>query len=331
MTSFQSSGNLRGALFALLGFGIFSTHDVFIKVLGGSYSPIQILFFSGLLGFPLVLLMLMSDATKGTLRPVHPGWMALRCLATMTSALGAFFAFSTLPLAQVYAILFASPLLITVLSIPILGETVRLRRWAAVLVGLVGVLIVLRPGQADLTFGHLTALLAAIGGATNSVITRKIGREERSVVMMVYPMLSTFLALALALPFVYLPMPVADFGAMALIALLAFLAMLCVIRAYRAGEAVIVAPMQYSQILWATLYGYLFFGERLDAPTAWGAAVVIASGLYILFRESRGTASRNRPVLRTRTRAGETLRVGAFLKRGAGPDTQGEGPEEPAK
>lgn len=313
----QPGRNLQGALFGLLAFAIFSTHDVFVKLLGGSYSPAQILFFSGLLGFPLVVLLLMSDATEGHLRPIHPWWMAGRCIATLASALGAFYAFAHLPLAQVYSILFASPLIITILAIPILGEKVGAHRWAAVIVGLIGVIIVLRPTDTSLTTGHLAALSAALGGATNSVIVRKIGREERSVVLLIYPMMASFILLGGLLLFTYRPMPAPDFGMMTLIALLAFLAMLCVIRAYRSGEAAIVAPMQYSQILWATVFGYLFFGETVDRTTALGASIIILSGLYIIFRESRGPTSTTTPVLRTRTRGGTgtTLRAGTILRR----------------
>ena len=156
------SANARGALLALLAFGIFATHDVFIKVLGSSYSPVQIVFFSVLLSFPLTTMMLMRDAQPGTLLPRHPGWMALRTAASVLTAISAFYAFSVLPLAQVYAIIFASPLLITVLAIPVLGEVVRLRRWLAVLVGLAGVIVVLRPGSTELGLGHLAALAAAV-------------------------------------------------------------------------------------------------------------------------------------------------------------------------
>lgn len=317
MTQSDSGGNIKGALFALLAFGIFSTHDIFIKILGAEYAPIQILFFSGLFSFPLISFMLMGDATPGHLRPVHPWWVALRCAMAITSALSAFYAFTALPLAQVYAIIFAAPLIITVLAIPVLGETVGPRRWAAVIVGLIGVLIVLRPGQAGFSLGHAAALTAAIAGATNSVISRKIGREERSVVLLLYPMTATFLLMGSALPFVYRPMPMTDFATTALVSALAFLAMLALIRAYRLGEAVIVAPMQYSQLIWATAYGYLIFGETLDETTLAGAGVVIASGLYILFRESRGQTSTTTPVLRTRTRAGTglSLRVSSVLRR----------------
>src|SRR6056297_1436415 len=122
------SGNAKGALLALLAFGVFSTHDVFVKILGGIYSPFQIVFFSVLLSFPLATVMLMRDAKPGTLVPVHPWWMALRTGAAVVTGVTAFYAFSVLPLAQVYAILFASPLLITLLAIPILGERVGIRR-----------------------------------------------------------------------------------------------------------------------------------------------------------------------------------------------------------
>ncbi|MHC0052224.1 DMT family transporter [Actibacterium sp. D379-3] len=294
--------NVKGALLALAGFAVFSTHDVVVKVLGAHYSPIQIVFFMVLLGFPLISLMLIRDASGESLRPRRPWWSLLRTVAVIVTGFSAFYAFSVLPLAQTYAILFATPLLITLLSIPILGETVRLRRWLAVIVGLIGVLVVLRPGQSALGAGHLAALAAAVGSAFASIIVRKIGQEERSVVLLLYPMIGNFVVMGAALPFVYRPMPIEHLGGLALIAGFALLAMLCMIQAYKAGEAVVVAPMQYSQILWATFYGYVFFGETLDAPTVIGAAIIIASGLYILFREGRGSVSENRPVLRTRTR-----------------------------
>ena len=313
----QSDPNLRGALFGLLAFALFSTHDVAVKELGGIYSPVQILFFGVTFSFPLAILLAMRDGAPGTLRPVHPVWMAFRSLATMIAALSGFYAFTVLPLAQVYAIIFATPLFITVLSIPMLGETVRLRRWAAVIVGLLGVLVVLRPGSGtELGLGHLAALSCAAAGAFNSVIVRKIGREERPVVLMLFPMMLNFTIMGASLPLVYQPMPIEHLGLTALIAILSFLAMLSLIRAYTSAEAVIVAPMQYSQILWATFFGALFFSEWPDAATLLGAAIIIGSGIYILLREASADTGSLQPVLRTRTRAGtgNGLRVGPLLR-----------------
>ncbi|WP_299779379.1 DMT family transporter [uncultured Roseobacter sp.] len=308
--------NLKAALMALTAFGLFASHDVIIKVLGGGYSPVQIVFFSVLFSFPLAMLYLLRDATPGTLIPVHPWWMAARTVAAVITGFCAFYAFSVLPLAQVYAILFASPLLITVLAIPILGEQVKLRRWIAVAVGLTGVLVVLRPGQAELELGHLAALVSAVCGSFASIIVRKIGREERTVVIMLYPMMANFIVMAALLPLVYQPMPLADLGKLGIIAVLAWTAGRFLIAAYNNGEAVIVAPMQYSQILWATMYGLLFFDEQPDRNTIIGSAIIIASGLFIVLRESRSEDS-EQPVLRTRSRpeTGTTPRVSPFLRK----------------
>ncbi len=309
--------NLRGVLFALAAFGIFATHDVVVKTLGMRYAPFQIIFFSVLMSFPLVMLMLMRDPTSGHLRPMHPWWIAARMVAAVVTSTSAFYAFSVLPLAQTYSVLFATPLLITVLSIPILGERVGLHRWLAVFIGLAGVIVVLRPGQAPLSLGHVAALAAATSSALASVIIRKIGREERTVVLLIYPMLANFVVMAAVLAFVYVPMPVIDLGMNAVISVLGFSAGLFLIAAYNNGEAAVVAPMQYSQIIWATVLGAWFFDEWPDRMTLIGAAVVILSGLYIVFRESRGTVSTNTPVLRTRSRLelATTFRVSAFLRR----------------
>lgn len=310
------NSNFKAALMALVAFGLFASHDVIIKVLGGGYSPVQIVFFSVLFSFPLAMLYLLRDATPGTLIPVHPWWMMARTVAAVITGFCAFYAFSVLPLAQVYAILFASPLLITILAIPILGEQVKLRRWIAVAVGLCGVLIVLRPGEAELELGHLAALVSAICGAFASIIVRKIGREERSVVIMLYPMMANFIVMAALLPLVYQPLPLADLGKLGIIAILAWTAGRFLIAAYNAGEAVIVAPMQYSQILWATFYGVLFFDEAPGTSTIIGSAIIIASGLFIVLRESKAPGS-EQPVLRTRSRpeTGTTPRVSPFLRR----------------
>jgi S-adenosylmethionine uptake transporter len=293
--------NLRGAAFALAAFAVFATHDVFVKVLGGHYVAFQIIFFSVLFSFPLVTLMLMRDPTSSNLLPRHPWWTALRTAATVVTGSSAFYAFSVLPLAQVYAILFAAPLLITLFAIPILGEKVGPYRAAAVVVGLLGVLVVLRPGTTALNLGHLAALAAAVCGATGSVIVRKIGKDERDAVLLLYPMVANFVLMGGILPFVYRPMPAEHLGMVAVIACLGFAGGLLVIAAYRNGDAALVAPMQYSQIIWASVFGAALFGEMPTVYTLLGAMIIIASGLLIVVREDRG-ASVNAPVLQSRLR-----------------------------
>ncbi len=293
---------LRGAAFALTAFAIYSTHDVIIKALGEVYSPFQIIFFSTLFGFPVVAVMLMRDRTDGNLRPRHPWLVALRTAATVVTATTVFYAFAVLPLAETYAIIFATPLLITILAIPVLGERVGWRRWLAVIAGLIGVIVVLQPGVTPLTLGHGAALVGATASAFAAVIVRKIGAEERSAVLLLYPMMANFVVMGVALPFVYQPIDGIHMAGLAGIAVLGFVAALFHIAAYRTARAGVVAPMQYSQMLWAVLYGALFFGETPSSSTAIGAAIIIASGVYVVFREERSDASLNTPVLETRTR-----------------------------
>lgn len=296
------SSGPAGPLMALLGFALYATHDVLIRILGESYSVFQIMFYMGLFSFPLLVVMLMQDRQPGTLRAVHPWWSLARTACVVISAGGAFYAFTVLPLAQVYSVLFASPLLITLLSIPILGEKVGLHRGAAVAVGLAGVIVVLRPGGTELGLGHLAALLSAFTAAMNGVIVRKIGPDERSAVLLLYPMLANVVIMGAILPAVYVPMELPHLGLVGVIAALAFIAMSLSIAAYRRAEAALVAPMQYSQILWATFYGAVLFGESPDRWTIAGATLIVASGLYIVFRESRRNVSENQPVLQTRLR-----------------------------
>ena len=296
------TGNVKGALLQLAAMGLYATHDVVIKSLGAIYPAMQILFFASLLSFPLVSIVLMRDPQPGTLRPANPGWVILRTLCAVVAGMAGFFAFSTLPLTQVYAILFTTPLLITILSIPLLGERVGWHRWAAVIVGLTGVLIVLRPGGQEIQLGHIAAMAGATASALAAVIIRRLGRAERPMVLMMWPMLGNFFATGAALSLAYQPMELVHLAMTGIIAGLGLMGGFLVIMAYRTGEAAIVAPMQYSQILWATGYGWFLFGEGVDPATLLGAGVIIASGIYIVWREGRGVSA-NRPATSARLRA----------------------------
>ena len=295
----MTAGNLRGALLALLSMGIYSTHDVIIKLLGETYPALQILFFSALLSFPPLAILLLRDPTHGTLRPRNPFWVGLRSICIVASGVGGFYAFSSLPMAQVYSILFAAPLLVTVLSVPLLGERVGPHRWLAVVAGLCGVLVVLRPGVTPLGLGHLAALMGATATALSAIAVRKLGRSERTVILLLWPMIGNFLLTGASLGFAYQPMALGDLALTGVIAVLGLAAGFLLILAYQAGEAANVAPMQYSQMLWAVGYGWFLFGEEPDLPTILGAGLIIGSGLYILMRERHGT-SRLQPVTRAR-------------------------------
>ena len=298
----MTPGNIKGALLALLSMGLYSTHDVIIKLLGETYPALQVLFFSALLSFPPIALLLLRDPTPATLRPRNPFWVGLRSACIVISGVCGFYAFSTLPLAQVYSILFAAPMIVTILSVPLLGEKVGIHRALAVVVGLCGVLVVLRPGATQIGLGHLAALVGATAGAVSAIAVRKLGRSERTVILILWPMIGNFIVTGASLGFAYRPMELGDLALTGVIAILGLVAGVLLILAYQAGEATNVAPMQYSQILWAVGYGWFLFDEHPDGATVLGAGLIVASGLYILMRERLGS-SRTRPVTGARLSA----------------------------
>ena len=206
----------------------------------------QIIFFSVLFSFPLVVLFHLPDRNEDNLMPHEPVWVFVRICSTGIMAVAAFYAFSVLPLAQTYALMLCMPLLITVLAVSTLGEQAGAHRWAAVTLGFVGVLIVLRPATTALTIGHVAALTAAFCGALSSLIVRKIGNEERILVLMLYSMFAKFANLIVLGPLAansYAPIALEDIGLLGCMAVPGFLAMLCIIKAYRIGEAAVMAPM----------------------------------------------------------------------------------------
>jgi S-adenosylmethionine uptake transporter len=281
------SSNLNGALLGLLGMGLFAVSDITIRFLGDGYDTFQIIFFAGLMSVPLIAGFAMADPTPGPLRPVLPGWMLLRSVVVVVNGILGTYAFANLPLAQAYAIFFTMPIFITLLSALFLGEKIDVWRGFAVVVGLAGVLVALDPGRAALEWAHAAALAGAVVGAGNYVIIRKTGGRERTVVMILYPLMVQLVVAALVLPFVYTPMPFRDLALTAIMASAAFAGYFAIIAAYRCAPGIVVAPMQYSQIIWAAVFGAVLFDETMSGQTVVGVMVIIAAGIIIVARQDK--------------------------------------------
>ena len=281
--------SVAGALLGLLAFGLFAGYDMSVKFLGGGYNSFQIMFFAGLMAFPMVTAFALFSGDQGSLKPRQPRWMALRTLVILGNGIFGTYAFATLPLAQCYAIFFCMPLFIALLGVPLLGEKIDLLRGFAVILGLIGVMIALNPATARLEWAHLAAFLASGFGAMNYTILRKTGGTERTVVLMLYPMVAQLAVVSLVMPFVYVPMPLGDMALTAFMALAGVAGSFAVIAAYRRARAIVVAPMQYSQIIWAAIFGALLFGETMSLPTILGTGLIILSGILIVARQDRPT------------------------------------------
>jgi S-adenosylmethionine uptake transporter len=276
------SPSLQGALLGLLGFGLFSVADATIKHLGGTYSPVQIVAFAGLLTLPLIGAMWLRAPVS--LRPVHPGLMAVRVAALIGNGLLVTYAFTVLPLAQAYAIFFTLPLMLSLMAWPVLGDRIDGLGAVAVVLGLIGVIIALNPGRIEPGAGHLAAILGTVLAAVHYLIVRKTGGVEAAVPMMLYPILGQTLSAFLLLPGRYVAMPAADLAAVAALAVFGLGGTLVMLAAYRIAPPIVVAPMQYSQIAWAALFGALLFAEPMSAMTASGMGIIAVAGLMVIAR-----------------------------------------------
>ena len=281
------SSNLRGAFLSLGAFFAYACTDVSIKALGLSMSSFQVMFLSASCTLPFVLAQIFVRNRRANLWPQLPSLTFLRVLIGLLGSGFVTYTFTHLPLAQCYAIFFTMPLMITLIAWPMLGEPIDPWRGFIILVGFGGVLIALQPGSTDFQLAHLTAICGAVTGALNSLLLRKIGHREKSGVILLYPVLAQVVVAGAIMPFVWQPIGVHEGQVGLILGFLGTAGGLLIIAAYRAAPSIVVAPMQYSQILWASALGYVFWGEMPSLPATMGICVIIAAGLALLFAAGR--------------------------------------------
>lgn len=285
---------LAGALCGLSAMAVYCLYDVAVKYLARTYSPMQVLFCATLFFVPLILVQVVFVDRSG-LRPTLPRWTAIRVLVTTLNGVLGVYAFAVLPLAQAYAVFFLMPLMISALAVPMLNEPMDLWRGLAILAGFAGVLIALNPGAATLGIGHLAAFGAAALGAFNYVILRKTGQRESSGVLLFYPAAAQLLAVGWMMPGLWQPMSSAHWGMVALMGLGVFIGGRLIIAGYKLAPAIVVAPMQYSQIFWAAILGWLIFAETINAQMIAGITLIIAAGIFILTRSAPAPRASDTP------------------------------------
>jgi drug/metabolite transporter (DMT)-like permease len=280
-------GVVPGLAFAGLAFLAYASSDAVVKLLAARYSVSEIMVFHAGFALIVVAFMLIREGRPIRLWPQRPLLVALRGLLAGLGTVFTYHAFQRLPQADVYAIAFATPILVTVLSVPLLGEKVGVHRWGAALGGFVGILVMVRPGVVHPSLGHLLALGGALCGAGVIIILRQIGGRERAGTL-VLSVLGGLLVVSLPVVVVdYKPMALPDVALIAGAALVMALGQFAIVRALRLAPAAAVAPVQYTMMPWAILYGLLLFGNVVHPLVLVGAAIVIASSLYTLHREHR--------------------------------------------
>ncbi len=282
----DAASPLRGILMMLLATFLFTVMDALAKWLSARYSIVQIIFFRSVFSLiPLaVLLFRQGIAPLRTQRLLgHVG----RALVGLSALYVFFLSVKLMPIADVYAISFAAPLFVTALSVLILGEHVGVRRWAAVLVGFVGVMVMLEPGTDVFQPLALLPLLGALLYAFVVIIIRALGRTESSAALVFYFLMTAGIVSGVLLPFVWVTPDLAGFALLVCIGIVGGCAQISMTVAFRSAEVSLVVPFEYSAMLWAVLIGYFVWGD-VPAARLWiGVAIVVASALYIALRELR--------------------------------------------
>lgn len=236
--------------------------------------------------FVVILLpIVLAPASGNPMRSTRPLLQVFRGLGLLCSSIFFIMALGYLPIAEATATGFISPLFVTGLSVLFLGEKVGLRRWTATIAGLLGVLIIVRPGTAAFQPGTIFPIISALGWATALVLTRKISGADRAITTMAFSAITGFLLLSVIVPFYWIVPSWTQIALGVGIGVAATVGHWIVVLAFRYADASVLAPFSYVQLVWVTLIGFFLFGEVPDAVAFAGAAIIIASGVYTAHRE----------------------------------------------
>src|SRR5437763_558608 len=285
---------IRAALWMLFGGFCAVMMNVLIRVAAERMHPFEVTFFRCLfsLGFMMPFIV---RAGRALLHNQKIGFFTLRAAVGLISMLTWFYGITLVPLATATAVNFTAPLFATMMAALILHEDVRLRRWSAVAIGFIGVLVILRPSRDSMDFNLLLILLSAASAAMNNITVKYLVRSERpNVIVAMFAVYLTPLSLLPALLVWSWPADLCTLGVLAGLGAIGTLAHLSVARAYAAADASACAPYEFVRLPYVALVGYLMFGEVTGAWTWIGAAIILAASMYVAYREAH-VARHGRP------------------------------------
>ncbi|WP_305805845.1 DMT family transporter [Stenotrophomonas sp. YIM B06876] len=280
------SSPARAIVWMLAAVASFSLMDAGMKLLSAHYPALQVTVLRGAASLPFVLVWVLATAGPRSLVPVRWGLHLLRGLLGIVMIACFVYALRELPLSTAYTIYFVAPLLVAALSVPLLGEHVGPRRWVAIGIGLVGVLVVLRPGVGGLvSFPGLMVLLAATAYAVAAVTVSLLTRTDTPQSMVVWFLLLLALGAGLMAWPEWRPLQLRHAALIAGMGLAGALGQIALTRAFQLGQASLIAPLEYTGLVWVIGWDLLLWQVLPDRMTWVGAAIIVASGLYLLHRE----------------------------------------------
>lgn len=287
---------------------IFAGQDWIIKLLSGDYPVHQAIAIRGIVAVLILLAFIAWSGKIERLRSKRIGLLIVRGLVLMVAYTTYYLAFPSMKLANIVAIWFTVPLFVTALAGPFLGERVGAKRWAAAIIGFVGVLVIVRPGTDAFTLASLLPVASALTYSISALMARRMGETESAPVMSFYQNL-VYLLVALVMAAIFgggayegatdpsvaflvrgwVTPSLLDFALLAACGVIASIATVLLTQAYRLAEANFVACFEYTAIIWAIFGGYVFFGEAVDVYSMIGAALIVLAGIYVLFRAQPAT------------------------------------------
>jgi drug/metabolite transporter (DMT)-like permease len=277
----------------------FSAMDAAAKWLTRGYSVVEVALLSRSISPFLALAVALQQGGFGTLKTRRPFWHVARAGANGLTLLTFFAALIFLPLADTVAITFVSPLIMTALAVPMLKERVGPRRWAAIVIGFLGVLVITRPSGAGFGWGAVLALGAAFADALGINITRRMSTTESSHSQLFWSsliLIAAFTAMLLCeWPGPWITPSAQDLLPIAILSITGCGAQFCLAQAFRYGEVSLLAPLQYGALIWAVVFGFIFWGDLPTLTVLAGVAIIIASSAYVAHREARAKVASTAP------------------------------------
>jgi drug/metabolite transporter (DMT)-like permease len=281
------SPQLIGILTMSAAGAVFSGHDAITKHLATRYPVGEIIFFRQLSALVILTIIIHFTQGLGAIKAVNIPGQGLRALCFVVSTFLIAISVIVLPLPTALAIVFSSPLLVALMSATALGEPVGPRRWTAIIVGFIGVLVIIRPTDASFTWLLLIPVAAACASAIRDIITRILHRTDNTNAILFWSNVAILAATALTLAYEWSPVETADIGFFVLGGVLNTLAHYLTITALRFGDAALVTPFRYTALVWAALLGFLIWGHIPAQIEVIGAAIIVAAGVYLVVRGSQ--------------------------------------------
>ena len=274
-----------GILMMIAAIGVLSTMNVFVKMIGPDFHPMQVTFIRNLIAAAIIVPFILRAGGLGVLKTDRPWGHAARALGGVLGNVGFFYAFARLPLADVMVISQAVPLFATLLAVVFLREQVGWRRWSAILVGFAGVVIALDP-SGTVGLASLATVFATLCWASTILLMRSLGATENPYTIVFYYMAAGTVIAALFMPWVWVHTPMATMKLFVVAGVLGALGQYLMTFALKVAEASVVSPFNYTSIIWGIAFDVIIWSLWPSWPTVIGAVVISAAGLYIFHREA---------------------------------------------